>query len=56
MKPPCPPKTACWCETHPNHPDCNVPAFTIESKVYMTGMLLLMIFWVTLLIKNKHHE
>jgi len=56
MKPPCPPKTACWCETHPNHPDCNVPAFTIENKVYMTGMLLLMILWVTLLMKNKDHE
>jgi len=57
MKPPCPPKTPCWCIEHPNHPNCDVPAFTLENKVYMTGILLLMIFWVSLLMKNKKdHE
>jgi hypothetical protein len=43
MKPPCPPKSDCWCIEHPGHPNC-APAFTLENKVYMTGMLLLMIF------------
>lgn len=55
MKPPCPPKSECWCIEHPNHKDCVVPALTFENKMYFTGLLLLMIFWIILLMKNKNN-
>jgi len=40
MNKPCPPKTDCWCETRPNHPDC-VPALPIESVFF--GMLIIIL-------------
>jgi len=40
MNNPCPPKTECWCETRPNHPDC-VPYLPIESVFF--GMLIIIL-------------
>jgi len=48
MKPPCPPKTDCWCETHPNHPNC-VPDLAIESVFF--GMMIVIMIMI-IIIKN----
>ena len=40
MKAPCPRKTECWCETHPNNPDC-VPSLPIYSAVF--GMIIIIL-------------
>jgi hypothetical protein len=40
MKNPCPPKSECWCETHPSHKDC-IPDLPIESIFF--GMLIIIL-------------
>lgn len=32
-KPPCPPKSDCWCIEHPNNPECNPPYLSIDKGV-----------------------
>lgn len=43
MKPPCPPKSECWCIEHPNNPDC-VPGLTIANEI-LTIIIILLILW-----------
>lgn len=45
MKPPCPPKSECWCIEHPNNPEC-VPAFEITNEILIITILMLII-WKT---------
>lgn len=43
-KPDCPPKTECWCETHPNHPDCIT--LEIDSFLWVSFLIVLMIIYI----------
>lgn len=43
MKQPCPPKSECWCEQHPNNPEC-VPSFIITNEI-LTIIILILIIW-----------
>lgn len=33
MKPPCPPKSDCWCIDHPNNKECNPVSLDIDKGV-----------------------
>lgn len=43
MKPPCPPKSDCWCEERPNNPNC-ITALPIDNKIFTT-IILILIIW-----------
>lgn len=47
MKPPCPPKSECWCIEHPNNPEC-VPAFEITNEILIITILMLIIWKIRL--------
>ena len=54
MKPPCPPKSDCWCIEHPGHPNCAV-AFTVENKAIIS-LLVILILWVVLRKTSKQQH
>ncbi len=53
MKPPCLPKTECWCTTRPNHPSC-VEALPIENRILSGIVLILIIILIYKKVKNEN--
>ncbi len=51
MKPPCPPKSECWCIEHPNNHEC-ITALPIEKTIFITIILILIIWKVKKLLTS----
>lgn len=50
MKPPCPPKSDCWCIEHPNNPECDVVSLDIDKGII--PMIIIAMMFGILLIKK----
>ena len=48
MNKPCPPKTDCWCETHPNHQDC-----VVILPIKNTAFAVFIVLMILVVLKNK---